>query len=566
MSDFQTELQIDEPRVRIGTIATRVATDSPVTSHSPVTSGQERMLAAIERVFPVRFERDERTRLEQLDGILVLGSGSLAQTARDIPRLVLPHNPRQDDAQMQGDRTAAYGEETAVALTDEPDLARPLRGAVIPESALPVELPVDPAAALALARSEGRIVWTQQGDAAETLNASAYPLAELRQGEALREHLRAGRFMGLLPLVHFLERLLGAEGWKPPPPRAAFVVDDPNLHWTSYGFIKYGELAAHATQHGYHIGLATVPLDGWLFQRRAAALFAENTSVLSLLVHGNDHVARELGRLDTDREAESAIAQALRRIAALERRAGVAIDRVMAPPHESCSEAALRAMFRLGMEAACISQPHPWRDGLPAATPLAGWYPAELVAGGLPVLPRYPLSAGREDLALRAMLGQPLILYGHHGDFAHGLDVLAQAALEINSLGDVEWGSLSWIARGSYATRHVEGVLHLRMDSRRIVVDVAPGTHALRVFVREPFGGSAGHRLMHAGGVADIAFERGIGTSELLAIDAPGRIELTLTADMPLSPSEIRRSPGIRPWPWLRRALVEGRDRIQPLR
>ncbi|MGA8365342.1 MAG: hypothetical protein WB709_12605 [Solirubrobacteraceae bacterium] len=565
MSDFQTELQIDEPRVRIGLITTRVALDSPGTSCSPVTSGQERMLAAIERVFPVRFEGDERTSLAQVDGMLVLGSGPLVQTARDIPRLVLPHNPRQDGAQIQGDRATAYGEETAVALADELDLARPLRGVVIPESALPVELPVDPAPARMLASSEGRIVWAQQGDAAETLHTSAYPLAELRQGEALREHLRAGRFMGLLPLVHFLERLLGAEGWKPPPLRAAFVVDDPNLHWTSYGFIKYGELAAHAAQHGYHIGLATVPLDGWLFQRRAAALFAKNTSVLSLLVHGNDHVARELGRLDTDRQAESAIAQALRRIAALERRTGVRIDRVMAPPHESCSEAALRAMFRLGMEAACISQPHPWRDGLPAATPLAGWYPAELVAGGLPVLPRYPLSAGREDLALRALLGQPLILYGHHGDFAHGLDVLAQAACEVNSLGDVEWGSLSWIARGSYATRHVEGVLHLRMDSRRIVVDVAPGTHALRVFVREPFGGGAGHRLMHAGGVADIAFERGIGTSELLRINTPGRIELALMADMPLSPVEIR-SPGIRPWPWLRRALVEGRDRIQPLR
>jgi hypothetical protein len=564
VSDFQTELQLDAPRVRVGLVTAQAVPGSRV------TAGQERLLAAIERVFPVCFTTDERAGLDGVDGILVLGAGTLAESAHaesahNVPRLVLPANPRQRGSHVQGDGANASVKEIAVALANAPDLARPLRGQAIPESALAGELPIDPTRARTLASSAGKLVWGQLGDVAEPLSASAYALAELHQGETLREHLRAGRFMSLLPLVHFLERLLGAGAWQPPPLRASFVVDDPNLHWPSYGFIKYRELAAHATRHGYHIGLATVPLDGWMFQRRTASLLAENASAISLLVHGNDHVARELGRLDTDRKAESAIAQALRRIAALERRAGVAVDRVMAPPHEACSEAALRAMFRLGMEAACISQPHPWREGLPAATPLAGWYPAEPVAGGLPVLPRYPLGAGREDLALRAMLGQPLILYGHHGDFAHGLDVLAQAASEIDGLGDVEWGSLSWVARGSYATRHVGEVLHLRMDSRRIAVDVPPGTRALRVVVREPLGGAAAHRLIHPGGVAGIAFEQGVGTAEPLAVDAPGRIELTLMADQPLSPAEIP-SPGVRPWPWLRRALVEGRDRIQSLR
>ena len=564
MSDLQTEPRLDEPCVRIGVLTSQTAPGSPAST--PVTPGQERLLAAIERVFPVRFEHGEHARLDEVAGIVVLGSGSWAQSAHDVPRLVLPTGSQRRDSSMRDDRANASDAETPVVLSDAPALARPLRGQTIPERARRSELPIDPAAATrALAGSEGELVWAQRDDATGTLSASAYPLAELREGETLREHLRAGRFMRLLPLVAYLERLLGAGGWRAPPLRASFVVDDPNLHWPSYGFIKYAELAAQATRHGYHVGLATVPLDGWLFQRRTAALLAENPSAISLLVHGNDHIARELGRLGTDRAAESAIAQALRRIAALERRAGVTVERVMAPPHEACSEAALRAMFRLGMEAACISQPHPWRDGLPAATPLAGWYPAELVAGGLPVLPRYPLTAGREDLALRAMLGQPLILYGHHGDFAQGLDVLAQAAGEINGLGDVEWGSLGWIARGGYATRRVGEVLYLRMSSRRITVDVAPGTRALRVLIREPFGGAAGHRLIHAGGVASIAFEGGMGVSEPLRIDAPGRIELTLMADQPLSPAEVP-SPGIRPWPWLRRALVEGRDRMQPLR
>src|SRR6202021_198022 len=104
--------------------------------------------------------------------------------------------------------------------------------------------------------------------------------------------------------------------------------------------------------------------------------------------------------------------------------------RVVAAPHGVCAEGGLRAMFRTGFQAACISRPYPWRDGLPALSPLAGWHPAELVAGGLPAAPRQALSAPREDLVFRALLGQALILHGHHGDFADGLEPLAQAAAD----------------------------------------------------------------------------------------------------------------------------------------
>jgi hypothetical protein len=100
---------------------------------------------------------------------------------------------------------------------------------------------------------------------------------------------------------------------------------------------------------------------------------------------------------------------------------------VRSPPHGACSEAALRAMFKLGFQAACISRTDPWRDRLPPVSALAGWCPAELVAGGLPVLPRHHLDARREELVFRALLHQPLILYRHHCDLAHGLDVLGQA-------------------------------------------------------------------------------------------------------------------------------------------
>jgi hypothetical protein len=586
----------DEPRKRVGVI---VASDSSSgtapgqgvaygqhgAGGAQLDPGQQRMLAALEDVFPVRFDPGPID-LSALDGVLVLGSPSLGGTRTTLPRLVLPSGvgaretaahetaahetaARETAARGAGSNiSGAAGETAPVVLSDGSSLAQPLRGRAIPESAIADGVPLAPVGGSVLARVQDRPVWWQVGDATAPLDVSAYPLAGLREGESLRDHLQVGRFMGLLPLVHFIGRVLGAEGWSPPPLRASFVIDDPNLHWPSYGFLKYGELAAHAARHGYHVALATVPIDGWLTDPRVAALLAGNASALSLVMHGNDHVAHELGRLSTDAEAQSAIAQALRRVAALERRSGVKVDRVMTPPHGACSEAALRAMFRLGVEAVSVAPVYPWRIGRPAATPLANWQPAEMVAGGLPVLPRYQLGAPREELALRAMLGQPLILYGHHEDFAEGLDVLAQAASEIDGLGDVQWGPLGQIARGSYATRRLGETLHVRMHARRIAVEVPAGVRALRVLIDEPFGGAAGHRLSHAGGSVDVAFGDGVGVSEPIAVMEPARptrIDLTLLADRPLRPSEVP-APGVRLWPWLRRALAEGNDRVQALR
>ena len=543
---------------------------------SSLAPGHVRTLAALEQVFPVRFEHIRSDIPNGLDGVLVLEARTLSQDegALSLPRLVLPaEGDLRDSTPALSPATGSEqtdmasippGPMTTVALTGDLALAKPLRGRTIEELAPPSRTPEIEGGAVTLASLAGRPVWWQTGKGSGTTELSAYPLARLDCGEALREHLRAGRFMGLLPLVSFISRLLAESGWRLPPLRACFVVDDPNLHWTSYGFLDYAELVEHATRHGYHMQFATVPLDGWLIKRKAASLLADNRSVLSLAVHGNDHISRELARRSTNAEAEAAIAQGLRRVAALERRSGVEVEHVLIPPHGACSEAVLRATFRLGGEAACISRPYPWLDGQPAPTPLAGWHPADLVAGGLPVLPRHPLSASREDLALRALLGHPLILYGHHEDFADGLDLLAQAASEIDSFGEVQWGSLGWIARTNYSTRRLGDTLLVKMHARRVAVEIPAGVSALRVLIDEPVGGAAGHRLAHRSGDVGILFEDGVGVSESLVVVGPGRVDMTLKADRPLDPGTID-SPAIHPWPLLRRGLVEARDRLQPL-
>ena len=254
-----------------------------------------------------------------------------------------------------------------------------------------------------LATADDGPAWWENGSPDSRQQTSIFPLARLAAGDTLREYLRPGRFMELAPLLHLL-RVITAEALTEPSLRACFVIDDPNLHWSSYGHLDYRQLIEHARRGGYHAALAMVPLDGWLAHARTAALLRENRTSVSLHIHGNDHTSHELGRLVDDRDAERVVAQALRRIRTFERRAGVSVDRVMAPPHERCSEHSLRAMWRLGLDAACISTPHPWRDGESAASPLLGWRPAELVAGGLPVLPRHSLRHPPEELVFRALL------------------------------------------------------------------------------------------------------------------------------------------------------------------
>ena len=546
-------------------ITTRAATDEQRTAPAgafkrvgvtPATALRpyRRLLACLSDVFPVRFEGCAEGELDGLDALLAIGCRP-RPLPDGIPTLLLAERSQIESVARR------------VQFTRDLVLPTPLRGRSLLERAAPGAAPVGCERGDAvLASSDGAAAWwmrpTVPGRCAGA-RVSAFGLPQLEPGQTLRAQLEPGRFMGLVPLLELLRDVCGELGWTEPALRAAFVIDDPNLHCSSYGFLRYRELVAHARAHGYHAALATVPLDGWLFSRRAAALVREHAASLSLLVHGNDHVARELGRLTDDRDADAAVAQALGRIERLERRARVQVARVMAPPHGACSETALRALFRAGFEAACISRPYPWLDRPPAGSPLAGWYPAEIVAGGIPVLPRYPLAAGREELTFRALLGQPLILFGHHTDLAPGLEVLARAAADVTSLGKVHWGAPDSIARASFAARRRGERLEVRLHARRALVSVPPGAKLLRVNIPQAHG-----ELLWDGLQSDsrrIALDARPGGlfSEWISVHAGERIELTLGGARARSPAGSSLRP--RPWPLARRVLVEGRDRLRPV-
>ncbi|MGH2939437.1 MAG: hypothetical protein ACRDPE_15120 [Solirubrobacterales bacterium] len=516
-----------------------------------------RLLAALELAFPVHFEARRRGELGGLDAVLDRGNGVAAReaAAAGTPALF-----------MLGDEPAEAGVAAApFDLARSPLLDPRLRGASLPDRRLLSGLRHEGAgdrpgpAASVLGRWGEHPVWWAEGP----LRVALLAPRELGESEALRDRLCAGRALALLPLVEFLRGLSAKIAWTPPPPAAAYIIDDPNLHWPTYGYIELPVLARHAREHGYHAVLATVPLDARWAHAGALEAIAASAGAISLAVHGNDHDGGELGRVDTTMAATAVAAQALRRVARFECRTGHPIERVMVPPHEACSAATLAALLRCGYEAISMTIPFPWLgvahgDWLarpPHADALVGWRSIER-ATGLPTILRHQL-VGRSpaEMRLRAYLDQPVVLYGHHDDLAPGLDLLAETQDEIAAIAPATaWRSLASISRRAYETRAEGATLAVRALANQLRVEVPAGTDALRF--EPPLGPPSSPRLVVDGQAAEYG--------QTIAL-APGADVVTVdSGPAPIEPAEVP-SPPRRPLAVARRIAGESRDRLAPL-
>jgi hypothetical protein len=437
---------------------------------------RRRLWSALEDAYPVHFEGCEHGTAEGLDALVAIGSASRrgeeggngggegdsgggnrdgrGESPRgDIPCLLAEGEEQADPA---GDSPRA------LVFSHDAALARPLHGAQLGEAHCAASLvQAVPEREVVLASLDGTPVWTRAQVGAHPAQRVACAPAELKEGEALRERLQPGRCLALLALAQFLDHLETDGRRAERPLHATFLIDDPNLHRPSYGHLRYRELLRDAHANGYHLSIAMVPLDGWFADPRVARMFREGAAQLSVCVHGNEHYGPELAGPRSVEEGVALGMRALRRVAAFEARTGVAVDRVMVPPHERIGEPMTRALLACGFQALCTTRPYPWMVNSPdlpwltrpaEAGPLAAWRPVDVVAGGLPVLLRADFALHpREDLVLRAFLGQPLILYGHHELLHGGPGALADTKASLDRLGDVRWSSLAEIARASIA-------------------------------------------------------------------------------------------------------------------
>jgi hypothetical protein len=531
------------------------------------------LFAALEAAFPVRFEGRDAGESNGLDGAIELPLTFVGSWLTKVKSGAGGGSNSAKAAADAGVRALALlvpeGTTDFTAVTQElshlSELDRRLHGSLLPDTRLGAALANGaslhgPEGATVLASSNGTPTWIRAG----ALDLALLAPSELGPEEALRDRLCDGRSAALLPIVSFLRELTVEIRWQPPLARACLLFDDPNLHRSSYGFLDLPELALHAREHDYHAALAMVPLDGWLASAGAKRALHDAAGAISLLVHGNDHNGGELGRQESEAEGLGLAAQALRRIASFERRSGVAVDRVMVPPHELCSEAAALGVLRSGFEAITMTRPFPWLSQPPrhwlsrpdAAGPLVGWYPADF-AGQLPVILRHPLlSRDAPELVLRAYLDQPLILYGHHEDVATGLDVLGNAAADVNRLGETSWCSVGEIAASNFESRRDDTQLTVRPYARRIRIEIPDGVEQLTVQLPAAHPGPEVELLT----IADRATPAG----EPVAVMPGSTVEVRLSATSAVDPATVPAPPRA-PLALARRVLGEGRDRLLPL-
>jgi len=506
-------------------------------------AAHSRLFEALELAFAVRFVA--RGAGDALDGVLALGPS--AQPPSEDGSL-----PPTATLKLAGGAGRSGGV-CDVRLAVHPGVDRRMRNVVLAgQAAGPSLHPVDEES---LAFGPGGPVWTRRSGP-QPIDRVAACLPILASCQTLLDALHGPYSLGLLALIEFI-RALGADPVSRPRLRAAFVFDDPNLRLGRYGYINYRRLCEHADAHGYHAAMAMIPLDTRCQSPETVAMFRARPDRLSLVMHGNNHSKRELMTTRDFPAALSLCAQSLRRVARFEVQTSLRVDRVMMPPHGGWSRITARALGALGFDALCATQHRPPTDGGPEAVPAAGLTPAGFV-DGCAIVPRVPLTLDRTGIALRAFLGHPLVLYGHHDDLALGLEPLAAVTELVNDLGDVRWSSIGEIVESNYDLRVDGRTAAVRPWAGRMRIAIPDGIEKLTV--QEPFGARA--RAGLAGWTDSGGALREFGENRPVA-SGDGIIRLRSawqTDSWTIAP------PGRSLTAVLRRRLAEARDQLAPVR
>ena len=415
-----------------------------------------------------------------------------------------------------------------------------------------------------LAEINGRPVWTtcEENGARHDINLQANPW--IAEEDRMFEHLNGQHLMRLLPLIEWFRSISDWAQWRKPPTRACFMFDDPNLHYRRYGFISFPHLADEGRRHRYHTAFATVPLDQYYINKPTARLFRENPGQLSLLVHGIGHTKRELAGDDPSVQQLMHLRRGINWIESLERRGGVRVSRVMAPPHGAFAAKSLRNCAIAGFEAACVSWGSVWSSNQDEKwSRLLGAEPATVV-GGLPVIPRFRMAKETENqILLAAYLNQPIIAVGHQIDLADGIDLLNCLARFINQMGDVSWQGMEEIARSNYWWRQEGDILSIRPFSKTFVLHVPDGIRLVKII--QPFPtriNVSASRSAALGSEAKLCENLGDGSCALPIEGAP-----VLSINMEIDTCDATETGLSHYLPLkalVRRVLTESRDRVMP--
>ncbi len=516
---------------------------------------------ALGQLYPIEFKRVSPGARDGLDAVIVLDGNTaagLAAAADGLPALVV--------VSEVGKRAVNGGQ--SVHFGETPDLEACLRNQVMTErdGTGGCSIPCEPGDQVFAASGENAI-WVSRPRGSGSCQLTGIPPPSLGKGEYLFEHLNGRRFMGLLPLMHFLRQVVKDTDWKCPAPRACFVFDDPSLYWRSYGFLDYHALAAHSDRHNYFASVATIPLDAWWVNGRVAETLRSSHPRLSLLIHGNNHTSKELVSQTNGATPLAIAAQALQRVEGLERRHGVSVSKIMEAPHGAVGNSFFPPLLALNYEAALTSTEllvkHNPKTAWPAGV---GMDMSEMLGGGLPVLPRIKMSADwKNEVLLAAFLGQPILLAGHHQDAADQLQLLAEFAGVINSLPAATWASPQDIVRSNYKEFRSGNALFLKLYSRTVHVVTPEGVN--EIFINRRWVGTegAGETLVIKSRGEELLRVTGAEVVGPISVSAGQPLDIS---SLPINQIDFRsvKSSGAICWPVARKVMMEIRDRIAPLR
>jgi hypothetical protein len=448
--------------------------------------------------------------------------------------------------------------EIAIRFADDPDVPFPFRSrALRAKVAMEPEIIRLTGSEKILASCERGPVWVVSATPGPKRFKSGFALPGIAPAASLKSVLHEGRFLELLPVIHWLRELGAAEGYSAPPLRACFMFDDPNLHWPRYGHVDYRQVAAQAAKVNYHVAFAMIPLDTWFTHGPTAELFRGNVRRLSLLVHGNNHTKKELARRCSKEARARLLRQAVGRVEQFERRAGLRVCRVMVPPHGACSEEMLADLPRFGFEAACISHGSlAAHNKTKAWTRSLGYLPSEQIQG-CSVLPRWGITGDTSNvILLAAFLGQPIILRGHSQDLRNGIELLDHWAAFINGLGSVTWSNMTGVCRSNYLWRAEGEYLRIRPLARRFTVDLPRTAKWLLLDVPSHTHWGRWHMVLE--GIGSVQVYPGQPLS--LFPQQEGIVSVELVAESLESTANVPQ--GGAAWALVRRLLTEGRDRV----
>lgn len=523
-----------------------------------LSDGHSLLLRAVAELLPVDFRPAKSRDYSAFDALLVLNAdhnAGLVAAAQGVPSYVAPRDLPSGGA---ANAKVEFGHSSEVV----PYLRRQCM--VDREQNNSGSLPIQTSDQI-LAQRNGSPIWISRKTARSACQMVAVSLPVLHEGEYLFRCLNARCFLGLLPLLNFLKQLVAVADWKSPASRACFVLDDPSLYWPSYGFINYRSLSEHARKHNYFVSIATVPLDAWWANSDVTQTLLANNPRLSLVIHGNNHLPNELVKPKTRASRLAAAAQALRRMERLKRVHGLPILKIMEAPHGALTEGMCEALLSLGYEAAlCTTELLVLHNPNGVWPVTVGLNRSDFLGGGLPVLPRIKMSRDwRNDVLLKAFLGQPIIIAGHHGDASGGMEVFTQMAAMIQSLQGVTWSDLHEILLSNYLHRIEGDTCKIKMYSRRVRVSIPKGVENLCV-ERTWLEPGCTEKLVVASDSVTRVCHRAQGTVNRLPI--PDGSEAEISSDFEnVIPASAVASPRFSPWPIPRKLLMEIRDRLGPV-